>query len=45
MKTEILLCMGSKGLTQSGVSGPEHDRNIFRRRAVVLKFQDHSMTK
>ncbi len=29
----------------TGVSGPEHDLNIFRRRAVVLKFQNHSMTK
>ncbi len=27
------------------VSGPEHDRNIFRRRAVILKFQDHTTTK
>ncbi len=28
-----------------GVSGPEHDRDIFRRPAMVLKFQDHSIEK
>ncbi len=27
------------------ISGPEHDRNIVRRHAVVLTFQDYTMTK
>ena len=37
--------LGCNSTVAPGVSEPEHDRNIFRRRAVVLKFQDHCMTK
>ena len=36
---------GGASTFQAGVSGPEHDRNISRRCAEVLKFQDHNMTK